>query len=126
MCLVPKCYLEDMSSGVLVMQARRRAGITQAELANRVGTTQSAIARIESGATESSLTRVEAIVEACGFRLEVQIADIDTVELATIRRNLDLEVNERVSRTVRLANFIRSGQSALRDASPRDAAKSDG
>jgi hypothetical protein len=32
-----------MSGGVLIREARRRAGLTQVELAHRVGTTQSAI-----------------------------------------------------------------------------------
>ena len=52
--------------------ARTVAGLTQAELARRMNTTQSVVSRIESGSNISieTLTRY---AEACGSRLHVQI-----------------------------------------------------
>jgi transcriptional regulator with XRE-family HTH domain len=58
---------------MLIREARRRAGMTQAELAAQVGTTQSAIARLECGA-EPSLRRVAELVRACGLELRVSLA----------------------------------------------------
>lgn len=62
-----------MDGHELVREARRRAGLTQADLAARVGTTQSAIARLERGATSLTLERATRLVRACGFDLEVRI-----------------------------------------------------
>lgn len=61
------------SSAELIRAAREAAGLTQSALAARVGTTQSAIARLETGATEPSLARVDLIVTACGGRLHVAL-----------------------------------------------------
>jgi transcriptional regulator with XRE-family HTH domain len=61
--------------GGLVREARLRAGLTQAELADRVGTTQSAIARVERGGSAPSLARVRELVTACGLELRVRLAD---------------------------------------------------
>ncbi len=102
-----------MRSDSLIRQARHRAGLTQAELAAKVGTTQSAIARWERGATHPTAERLATIVEACGLELRAGLAPRDDDELATLRRNLALTVDERVARVVRLHNFVAAGQAAL-------------
>jgi transcriptional regulator with XRE-family HTH domain len=62
-----------MRGAILIREARKRAGMTQAELAARVRTTQSAIARLEGGA-EPSFRRVAQLVRACGFELRVSLS----------------------------------------------------
>ena len=57
-----------------ILDARLKHGITQAELARRVGTTQSAIARFESGAGNPTLEFLSKVSEAIGARLEVRIS----------------------------------------------------
>jgi len=47
-------------------KARLRAGLSQAELATRMGTSQSTIARAESGQTLPSFRRLEAAAAASG------------------------------------------------------------
>lgn len=64
-----------MRGADLIREGRRRAGLTQAELAARVGTTQSAIARLEGGA-EPSVRRVTELLRACGLELRVSLAPI--------------------------------------------------
>lgn len=56
-----------------LVQARAEAGLTQAELAIRLGTTQSAIARLESGGTSPSLATLRKYAAATGKRLEVRL-----------------------------------------------------
>lgn len=69
--------------GIELTRARRAAGLTQVEVAKRMGTTQSAIARAESGWTRlPSLQWLERYSAAVGRPITVTIgAAPDTVEL---------------------------------------------
>lgn len=57
------------------LKARSQAGVTQAELAARIGTTQSAIARLESGKGRHSpsLSTLKKYADALGCRLELRL-----------------------------------------------------
>lgn len=56
-----------------LIEARVKKGITQKELASRIGTKQSAIARLESGASNPSIAFLEKITSALGSKLMIQI-----------------------------------------------------
>jgi transcriptional regulator with XRE-family HTH domain len=58
--------------GTLIRDARRRAGLTQKGLASRLGTSQSAIARLEHDATSPRLDTLERALSACGEELVLQ------------------------------------------------------
>jgi len=51
---------------------RTQAGLTQADLARRMHTTQSVVSRLESG-VNVSLETLARFAEACGSRLQVQM-----------------------------------------------------
>lgn len=53
-----------MDAAVVIRTARRKAGLTQQELANRAATTQSAVAAYESGAKQPSMTTLNRLVAA--------------------------------------------------------------
>lgn len=55
--------------GQLIARARLRAGLTQSELAARLGTTQSAISRLELDVNSPRMVTIKDTVEACGLRL---------------------------------------------------------
>ena len=55
-----------------LIEARTRAGMTQAELAERMKTTQSAVARLESGRVPPSTRTLEKVAQATGTRLRIQ------------------------------------------------------
>jgi len=59
----------------LVREARKRAELSQAELAARAGTTQSAIARLEAGKVAPRFDRVAELVAVCGLELRVSIRE---------------------------------------------------
>lgn len=54
-----------------MIRARMKAHLSQAELAIKIGTTQSAIARLESGRVSPSLTTLRRYAEATGRQLKV-------------------------------------------------------
>jgi transcriptional regulator with XRE-family HTH domain len=57
----------------LLTSARRRAGLTQRELARRARTSQSVIARIESGAASPSWRTLERLVNCAGFEVQATL-----------------------------------------------------
>ncbi len=54
-----------------VIEARTRAGLTQEQLAKRMRTTQSVIARLESGRARPSTKTLEKLAQATGTRLKI-------------------------------------------------------
>jgi ribosome-binding protein aMBF1 (putative translation factor) len=54
-----------------LIEARARAGLTQDELARRMGTTQAVIARLESGRVKPSTRTLERFAKATGTRLRI-------------------------------------------------------
>jgi transcriptional regulator with XRE-family HTH domain len=54
-----------------VIDARAKAGLTQEQLAERMDTTQSVIARLESGRTRPSTQTLERLAAATGTRLKI-------------------------------------------------------
>jgi transcriptional regulator with XRE-family HTH domain len=59
----------------LVYRLRTKAGLTQAELAGRMGTTQSAIARMEGGGARPTLETLEKLAAAVGGELVVGVGE---------------------------------------------------
>lgn len=55
----------------VLVEARARAGLTQQELAEKMATSQSAIARMESGRTVPSGTTLQKFAQATGTRLRI-------------------------------------------------------
>jgi transcriptional regulator with XRE-family HTH domain len=58
-----------------ILKARLAAGLTQSEVAARCGTTQSAIARLESGARRHSpsVATLQRYAKALGYSLELKL-----------------------------------------------------
>jgi transcriptional regulator with XRE-family HTH domain len=63
----------DFKVGVVLRQARERAGMTQAEIAERLETKKSAISRIERRAGDIRLSTLERYARALGCRLSVRL-----------------------------------------------------
>jgi transcriptional regulator with XRE-family HTH domain len=62
---------EEFALILEVAKARRRAGLSQAELARRMKTTQSTIARLESGRGLPSTRTLGRFAKATGHRLKI-------------------------------------------------------
>lgn len=65
---------KNFKIGFLLKEARLNSGLTQQELADRVGTTKSYISKIENNIKEARISTLEKIVElGLGGKLELQI-----------------------------------------------------
>jgi uncharacterized protein len=64
-----------MDAPSIIKRARARVGITQSELADRAGTSQSAVAAYESGAKSPSVRTLDRIVRATGATLDVTVRE---------------------------------------------------
>ncbi|MFN3853303.1 MAG: helix-turn-helix domain-containing protein [Phreatobacter sp.] len=59
-----------------LIRARARSGLTQEEIARRMGTTQSVIARLESGKSMPSTRTLKKYAEATGTRLVIRFEPV--------------------------------------------------
>jgi transcriptional regulator with XRE-family HTH domain len=90
----------------LVREARKRASLSQRELAERAGTTQSAIARIETGRSTPSFDTVLRLVRLCGFDLDIMLVERDASDWVQARELLQMPPAERVADGIRTANIM--------------------
>ena len=65
----------DITAAPIVRYVRERAALTQRELAERAGTTQAVVSRIESGDTNPSVETLRRVVEAAGFQLQLKVVE---------------------------------------------------
>ena len=62
---------EEFALARALIGARAQAGLTQEELAQRMGTTQSVVARLEGGRSRPSTTTLAKFAKATGTKLRV-------------------------------------------------------
>jgi ribosome-binding protein aMBF1 (putative translation factor) len=63
----------EFALALSLIKAREKAGLTQAQVAKRMRTTQSVVARIESGQNPPNLRTLERYAEAVGRRIQVKL-----------------------------------------------------
>ena len=64
----------EFEIAVELVKARKRSGLTQAELARRMGTSQSTIARLENGQTLPSTKTLLRYAQATGSRFNIRLS----------------------------------------------------
>jgi len=99
-----------MLSGDLLVEARRRAGMSQAELASRSGVAASLIGRYERYEVVPSLERLRELLRACGLELSFRLANVDSTEhdRTLIERELRRTPAERLRRGLAAGRASRS------------------
>jgi transcriptional regulator with XRE-family HTH domain len=86
-----------MTPGQLVRDARRSAGLSQQALASRLGTTQSAIAGLESDRSSPRVSTVQRALRACGRELTLTARERDSsLDETLIYENLRLPAGDRL------------------------------
>jgi transcriptional regulator with XRE-family HTH domain len=87
-----------MRSAALIREARLRAGLTQAELAERSGRDRSVIARWEQGVVAPSVETLIELVRVCGFDLPLELVPHDVSGVDRLAKNALLSPERRVRR----------------------------
>lgn len=116
-----------MSLVHIVSEARRLAGISQRQLAERAGTSQPAVARIEQGHGSPTIATVQRLLAAAGFELRVELvpaAPADPVieafkrdvDRTLLRGNLRRSIDERLRALEEYDAFARELQRGARRA----------
>jgi len=65
---------QEFKIGVMLRQAREKAGLTQDQLAKKLNTQKTAISRIENHAEDIKLSTLEKVATALGKRIRMSIA----------------------------------------------------
>ncbi len=89
--------------GRAIRSIRSSADLTQAELADRLATTQSAVSRWERGHDEPRLSTFAAIVRACGYSASIAVRD--DVDRAQIREHLAMSPADRLRSVANVSQF---------------------
>lgn len=95
-------------------EARLRAGLTQSQLAERAGSAQSVVARIEQGRADPSTATLARLLAAAGFELRAELTPIavaDSHMLDDVSRILSLTPEQRL---LELRNISRLEAAARR------------
>ncbi|WP_432519688.1 helix-turn-helix domain-containing protein [Kineococcus sp. SYSU DK006] len=96
------------SADALLREARRRAGLTQAQLGRRAGVTQSVISAYESGQRQPSLPTLLHLLRASGHLLDASLVAVDAPPTAPLSGPLGqrLRRHRRRIRTIAAAHGV--------------------
>jgi transcriptional regulator with XRE-family HTH domain len=112
--------VDRLSPGQLLKTARRRHGVSQARLAARAGTTQSAISRIEHDQVSPSVETLRSLLHLMGEDLMLSTGPRDAgIDRSLIRERFKATPAERVDYGLEFADFVIRNNGTAR---PREAA----
>jgi transcriptional regulator with XRE-family HTH domain len=89
-----------MTTGELIRSARLRAGLSQEDLAKRLGLASSSIARWETDRVEPGFSTLRRVVQACGFDVAPVLVpyERDAERDAIVEELQELTPQERMAR----------------------------
>jgi transcriptional regulator with XRE-family HTH domain len=96
-----------MSPGQLLREARRRHGLTQAQLAARARTSQAAISRIERELVSPSVATLASLLDLMSEELVLETREVDWGHDETLlEANLGKTANERFRSGVSFSRWV--------------------
>jgi len=109
--------LDRVAASTLLRTARRRADLTQAQLAERAGLSQAEVARLERAGSNPTAATLERLLRATGHRLDLR--QLDAVDETQLRERLALTPAERLAAfEASQRNVIRLTRGARRVGTP--------
>ncbi len=107
--------MDGPTPGQLLREARRRHGVTQAQLAIRASTTQSAISRIERDQVSPSVETLRELLHLLGEDLRLTIEPREWgIDRSLIAERLRLAPDERVEHARAIADQVIASSPAWR------------
>jgi transcriptional regulator with XRE-family HTH domain len=114
-----------MTAHTLIREARRRAGLSQGDLATLSRTSQPAIARLERGSGNPTLATLQRLVNAAGFEVRIDLvpktepdptveAYKRDVDRTLLRENLRKSIDDRLRSLAELQEFGRELERSVR------------
>jgi len=100
------CYHRFMDAAGVLREARRRAGLSQRALAERVRVPQATVGRIESGAVVPRVDTLDRLLAGCGRTLASVPAPGSGVDRTQIRELLALSPGDRLRLAAREARNL--------------------
>ena len=91
----------------LIRDCRKMAGLTQAELGERLGLTQSAIAKLERVDSNPTVDTLARVLEETGHKLQLLAPSWGSVVYHALRENLAMTPDERLDSAVALYKWAR-------------------
>src|SRR3954447_16805166 len=86
-----------MSAGGLVRSARRSAGLTQQQLAARLGVSQAAVAQMEAPRANPTIATLERALRAANHRLDLRVLPAEpTIDSSLLQAALQMSPAERI------------------------------
>lgn len=85
--------IPNLASGLL-LDARRRAGLSQEQLARRAGVARPLISQYETGRKDPSLTTLARIIEACGLELRLSAEQLTAADRAQYSHDAEIGIDE--------------------------------
>jgi transcriptional regulator with XRE-family HTH domain len=101
-----------MRPDLLIRDARREAGLTQAQLAARLDVSQSAIAKLERKGSNPTVETLDRTLRAAGFRLQLIAPAWGGVDMSLIHQALKRTPAERIQSFERMHKDMRRLQAA--------------
>lgn len=81
--------LYRLSAALLLL--RKQRGITQKELADKVGTTQTVISRLESASVKPSLETILKVAEALDAAVDIRLLPVEKMRVSSMEDNTESE-----------------------------------
>jgi transcriptional regulator with XRE-family HTH domain len=93
-----RAVVQPALPGPLLAQARRAAGLTQADLALRLGTSQAAVAQLERPASNPRVETLRRALRGAGAELVMSVRPRQrSLDESLIRRQLELTAQQRLA-----------------------------
>lgn len=96
-----RATLDEMKAAEMLRDARRAAGLTQRQLAERAGVPQATVGRIETGAVSPRVDTLDRLLRAANQELRVAPRPGIGIDRSQIRELLRLSARQRLDLAVR-------------------------